>query len=96
MADEKQMDQVAPISPEAQENPQLGVTHARETAEDLHSAAGAMAAEYRVQAEPVLDNGRRRVFNLENESEQYVRENPTKAVFIALCAGFLFGFTFRR
>jgi ElaB/YqjD/DUF883 family membrane-anchored ribosome-binding protein len=41
------------------------------------------------------DDARRRVRGLQDESKQYVRENPTKAVFTALALGFLLGFTFR-
>jgi len=36
------------------------------------------------------------VRSFQGDSEQYVRENPTKAVFTALAVGFLLGFTFRR
>ncbi len=96
MADENLIDQVAPISPEAQEKVERGVTHAGEAVEDLRSAAGAISGEYRSHAEGVWDDARRRVLSLQDEGKQYVRANPTKAVFIALCAGFLFGFTFRR
>jgi ElaB/YqjD/DUF883 family membrane-anchored ribosome-binding protein len=96
LADENQMDQDAPIPPQAGEKAQRGVTQAREAAEDLGSAAGAMADEYRGHAEGVWDDTRRRVRSLQDESKQYVRENPTKAVFTALGIGFLFGFTFRR
>jgi ElaB/YqjD/DUF883 family membrane-anchored ribosome-binding protein len=54
-----------------------------------------MADEYRGQAEGVWDDARRRVRSLQDESKQYVRENPTTAVFTALALGFLLGFTFR-
>jgi ElaB/YqjD/DUF883 family membrane-anchored ribosome-binding protein len=96
MVDEKQMDQGAPIPPQAQEKPQPGVTHTRQAGEDLRSATYAMAGEYRSHAEGVWDDARRCVLSLQDEGKQYVRANPTKAVFIALCAGFLFGFTFRH
>jgi ElaB/YqjD/DUF883 family membrane-anchored ribosome-binding protein len=96
MADENQMDQGPAVPPQAGEKAQRGVTHAREAVEDLRSAAGAMADEYRGHAEGVWDDARRRVRSLQDESKQYVRENPTTAVFTALCAGFLLGFTFHR
>jgi ElaB/YqjD/DUF883 family membrane-anchored ribosome-binding protein len=95
MADENQMDRGAAAPPQAGEKAERGVTHARESAEDLRSAAGAMADEYRGQAEGVWDDARRRVRSLQDESKQYVRDNPTKAVFTALALGFLLGFTFR-
>jgi len=90
------MDQGAPVVPQAEEEPQGGVTHAREAAEDLRSDAGAMADEYRGHAAEVLDDARRRVRSLQDEGKQYVRENPTKAVFTALCAGFVVGLISRR
>src|SRR5205085_10386497 len=45
MADENQMDQGPAVSPQAEEKPTSGVTHPREAAEDLRSAAGASADE---------------------------------------------------
>ena len=96
MADENQMDQDAPIPPQAGEKPQRGATDAREAAEDLRSAAGAMADEYLGHAKGVWDDARRRVRSFQGESEQYVRDNPTKAVLTVLGVGFLLGFTFRR
>jgi ElaB/YqjD/DUF883 family membrane-anchored ribosome-binding protein len=33
---------------------------------------------------------------LQDDGEQYVRENPTKAVFTALGVGFVLGLIFRR
>jgi ElaB/YqjD/DUF883 family membrane-anchored ribosome-binding protein len=95
MADETQMDQGPAVPPEAKEEAR-SETHVRKTAEDLRSAAGATTDEYLGHAEGVWDDARRRVRNFQGDSEQYVRENPTKAVFIALGIGFLLGFTFRR
>jgi ElaB/YqjD/DUF883 family membrane-anchored ribosome-binding protein len=96
MADETQMDQGPAVPPEAKEEAKRGETHVRKAAEDLRSAAGATTDEYLGRAEGVWDDARRRVRNFQGDSEQYVRENPTKAVFIALGIGFLLGFTFRR
>jgi|SRR6266550_1498330 len=96
MADETQMDQGPAVPPEAKEEAKRGETHVRKAAEDLRSAAGATTDEYLGRAEGVWDGARRRVRNFQGDSEQYVRENPTKAVFIALGIGFLLGFTFRR
>ena len=96
MADETQMDQGPAVPPEAKEEAKRGETHVRKAAEDLRSAAGATTDEYLGRAEGVWDDARRRVRNFQGDSEQYVRANPTKAVFIALGIGFLLGFTFRR
>lgn len=65
-------------------------------AEDLKSAAGAMAEEYRGKAEQAWDDARERARTLQEDGEQYVRENPTKAVFTALGIGFVLGLIFRR
>jgi ElaB/YqjD/DUF883 family membrane-anchored ribosome-binding protein len=65
------------------------VTYVGKAAEDLGSAAGAMTDEHLGRAEGIWDDARHR-------SEQFVRENPTKAVFTALGIGFLLGFSFRR
>ncbi len=65
-------------------------------AEDLKSAAGAMAGEYREKAEQVWTDAHERARTLQEDSEQYVRENPTKAVFTALGIGFVLGLIFRR
>ena len=96
MAVENQMDQSASIPPQTGEKPRPGATNSGEAAENLRSAAGAMADEYWGHAEGAWDDARRRVRNFQGDSKQYVRENPTKAVFIALGIGFLLGFTFRR
>ena len=96
MADENQMDQGPAVSPQAEEEAESGVTHARKAAEDLRSAAGAMADEYRRRAEGVWDDALHRARSFQGDSEQYVRDNPTKAVFTALGVGFVLGLIFRR
>ena len=75
---------------------QSGATHARKAAEDLKSAAGAVAEEYRGRAEEVWNDASYRVRSFQDDAEQYVRENPTKAVFTALGIGFVLGLIFRR
>jgi len=96
MADENQMDQGAAAPAQAGGKAERGATHSRKAAEDLRSAAGAMNDEYLGRAEGIWDDARRRVRSFQDDSERYVRENPTKAVFAALGVGFLLGFTFRR
>ena len=79
----------------------------RSAAGDLKSAAGAMAGEYRGKAEQAWGDARGkaeqawgdardRVRTFQEDAEQYVRENPTKAVFTALGIGFILGLIFRR
>ena len=96
MADENQMDQGAAAPAQAGGKAERGATHAGKAAKDLRSAAGAMTDEYLGRAEGISDDARDRVRSFRDDSERYVRENPTKAVFAALGAGFLLGFTFRR
>jgi len=54
MADENQMDQGPAVSPQAEEKAGSGVTHPREAAEDLRSAAGASADKHLARAEGVM------------------------------------------
>ena len=96
MDDENQMGQGPAVPPQAKEEANRGMTHARKAAEDLRSAAGAMADEYRERGKEVLDDTLDRVRSFQDDSKQYVRENPTKAVFTALGVGLLLGFIFRR
>ena len=96
MADENQMDQGAAAPAQAGEKAQRGVTHARKAAEDLRSAAGAVAGEYRGRAEEYWNDASSRVRSFQDDTEQYVRENPTKAVMTALGIGFVLGLIFRR
>ena len=44
----------------------------------------------------VLDDALHRVRSFQDDSKQYVRQNPTKAVFTALAVGFVLGLIFRR
>lgn len=96
MADENPMTEGAAIPPQAETKAQSGASHARKAADDLRSAAGAVADEYRGRAEEVWNDASSRVRSFQEDSEQYVRENPTKAVFSALGIGFVLGLIFRR
>ncbi len=96
MADENDMAEGAGIPPQAQEDAGSGASHARKAADDFKSAASAVADEYRGRAEEAWNDARYRVRGFQEESEQYVRENPTKAIFSALGIGFVLGLIFRR
>jgi len=96
MANENQTDQGSAVPPQARQKAERGGTHARKAAEDLGSAAGAMANKYLGRAEEVWDNARDRVRDFQDDSKQYVRRNPSKAVFTALGVGFVLGLIFRR
>ncbi len=71
-------------------------THARRAADDLRSAATQMAGEYRGKAEQAWEDASGRVRSFQEDGEQYVRDNPSKAVFTALGIGFVLGIIFRR
>ena len=96
MADETSMNQGPAVPPQAKEDAKDAATHAHKAAEDLRSAAGATAGEYRARGKEVWDDALHRVRNFQDDSKQYVRENPTKAVFTALGIGFVLGLIFRR
>ena len=92
---------------DAQDKLQRSKEHARKAAEDLKSAAGAFAEEYRGKAEQAWGDARgkaeqawgdarTRARTFQDDAEQYVRENPTKAIFAALGIGFALGLIFRR
>ena len=96
MADENPMNEGPAIPPQAKEDAKRGVTHIHKAAEDLRSATGATAEEYRARGKEVLNDALHRVRSFRDDSKQYIRKNPTKAVFTALGVGFMLGLVFRR
>ena len=88
--------QTSSATADTQNKLQSSKEHARKAAEDLKSAAGAFAEEYRGKAEQAWGDAQERVRTFQEDGEAYVRENPTKAVFTALGIGFLLGIIFRR
>ena len=96
MDDQNQTGQGPAVPPQAKEEAKRGVTHRRKAAQDLGSAAGAMADEYRERGKEVWDDTLHRVRSFQDDSKQYIRENPTKAVFTALGVGLVLGLIFRR
>jgi ElaB/YqjD/DUF883 family membrane-anchored ribosome-binding protein len=68
----------------------------RSRSEDMKSTATAVAQEYTDQTSKALDEAKKRVRTLREDGEDYVRENPTKAVFTALGVGFMLGIIFRH
>jgi ElaB/YqjD/DUF883 family membrane-anchored ribosome-binding protein len=84
-----------------------GKSHAIHAAEDLRAAAEAKAKElrsiaeakaqeYRGRAEHAYGEARVKARTLRDDGEQYIRENPTRAVLSALGIGFVLGLIFRR
>ena len=108
MAEENKPGQQTPsATPDAQNKLQSSKEHARKAADDLKSAAGAFAEEYRGKAEQAWGEARgkaeqawgdatSRARTFQEDAEEYVRENPTRAIFTALGIGFVLGLVFRR
>jgi ElaB/YqjD/DUF883 family membrane-anchored ribosome-binding protein len=96
MTEEKETQQTGSGTTDAQGKLQSSRTHVRQAAEDLKAAAGVIAGEYRGKAEQVWDDARDRVRMFQQDADQYVRENPTTAVFTVLGIGFVLGLIFRR
>ena len=68
-----------------------------QTAENLKTATGEIAGKYGERAQEVWDDARERVRTVKQDAEEYVRENPTKAIISALGVGFVLGLiVFRR
>lgn len=96
MASEKKAKAESAAPASAGDKVESGTTHIRKAAEDFKSVAGAVAGEYRGKAEEAWNDASDRVRSFQEDTEQYVRENPTKAVFTALGVGFVLGLIFRR
>jgi ElaB/YqjD/DUF883 family membrane-anchored ribosome-binding protein len=69
---------------------------AQKKAEELRSAAQGKAREFRGTAESAWSDARGRARTWQTDGEAYVRENPAKAVVIALGVGFLLGLILRK
>ena len=95
-AEENEAQQTGSPVTDAQGKLQSSKRHARQAAEDLKSAAGGIAGEYRGKAEQAWDDAKDRVRTFQQDADQYVRQNPTKAVVTALGIGFVLGLIFRR
>jgi ElaB/YqjD/DUF883 family membrane-anchored ribosome-binding protein len=69
---------------------------AQRAAEALKSATAKVADDYRDKAGQSWDETKVRVRTWQEEGEEYVRENPMKAVFTALGIGFVLGLMIRH
>ena len=94
-------------SKEANHKFQSSKTHAAEAARELREAAAAKASdlretlteragEYRERANRVWSDTTVRARTLQEDGEDYIRENPIQAVGMALAAGFVLGLILRR
>ena len=64
--------------------------------EDMKSTVTALPQDYTDQASKELNQTKQRLRTLREDGEDYVRENPMKAVMTALGIGFVLGLIFRR
>ncbi|HEX4706370.1 MAG TPA: hypothetical protein VH229_01430 [Candidatus Udaeobacter sp.] len=96
MDNENAMDQGPLVAPEVEAQVERGVKQARKAAGDLRSSASAMADEYRGRVDEIREDALDRIRTLQDDSKQYVRDNPTKAICIALGVGFVLGLIFHR
>ena len=96
MAEENQTTQGSGMGATGADKFESSKGHVRKAAEDLRTAATDIAGEYRGKAEQAWGDAQDRVRTFQEDGEQYVRDNPTKAVFTALGIGFLLGIIFRR
>ena len=69
---------------------------AGQKAEELREAAQGKAQELRGAAESAWSDAGSQAKNWQAEGEAYVRDNPTKAILIALGVGVLLGLLFRK
>ena len=84
------------VSPQARQKQSVAGRTRAKRPKISASAAGAMANKYLGRAEEVWDDALDRVRSFQDDSKQYIRENPTKAVFTALGVGLVLGLIFRR
>jgi ElaB/YqjD/DUF883 family membrane-anchored ribosome-binding protein len=96
MAEKNSMNHGRAVPAQAEEDVKHGAKHLHKAAEDFRSAAETTVDEYRDRGKEVLDDTLERVRSLQDDGKQYVRENPTKAVFTALGVGFVLGLISRR
>ncbi|MGA8655554.1 MAG: hypothetical protein WB586_05340 [Chthoniobacterales bacterium] len=69
---------------------------AAEKTDELRGAAQGKVQELRGAAESAWSDARSQAKTWQAEGEAYIRDNPTKAVFIALGAGFVLGLLLRK
>jgi ElaB/YqjD/DUF883 family membrane-anchored ribosome-binding protein len=69
---------------------------AQRAAAALESATAKVAEDYRDKAEESWDKTKKRVRTWQEDGEEYVRENPMKAIFAALGIGLALGLMVRR
>jgi ElaB/YqjD/DUF883 family membrane-anchored ribosome-binding protein len=69
---------------------------AEKKADELKAAAETRAREFQGAAETAWSDARSKAKFWQSEGEAYIRENPTKAILMALGAGFVLGLFLRK
>ena len=72
-----------------QDRVQAAKEHLKGAVDDLHSATEAKAAQFQNVAEDAWSEAQSRAQTWQTEIGAYIRQNPTKAVFMALGVGFV-------
>lgn len=90
MADENMMNPGAGMAA-AENKLETDEAQARRAAEALESATTNVVEDYSHKAERSWDKTKAQARTWQDEGEEYVRENPIKAVFAALGIGFILG-----
>jgi ElaB/YqjD/DUF883 family membrane-anchored ribosome-binding protein len=72
------------------------IEHVKETADNLHAATEAKAEQFQDVVENAWSDAGSLTQRWQTEVETYVRQNPTKAVFMALGLGFVLSRMFRK
>jgi ElaB/YqjD/DUF883 family membrane-anchored ribosome-binding protein len=68
----------------------------KEVGDEVRTLAGKQVSQVRDTAAAYWEDGRRRATDWEESLEDMVREQPLKSVLMAVGAGFVLGFLFRR
>jgi len=69
---------------------------AEQKAAELRAVASDRAREFKGAAQGAWSDARSKAKTWQSESEMYIRDNPMKAVFVAMGVGFVLGLLFRK
>ena len=75
---------------------QAAKEHVKETADNLHAATEAKAEQFKDVVENACSDAGSLTQKWQTEVETYVRQNPIKAVFVALALGLVLSRMFRK